>query len=372
MRIILRFFIKTMLILVACIILFIVGVIIFVNTAPQFGDSPEGSRLERIEGSSNYKEGQFVNLTFTTMDMDFVKGLGIMKEWIFNTKGRVPGKPLPVRFSQENGSYNDSSAYITWYGHSAVLLEIDNKRVLIDPMLGPASSPVSFMTKRFDYEEPIPIEDLTNIDIVVISHDHYDHLDYDTIKKIKDKVGHFYTPLGVGAHLEKWGVDPGKVSELDWWETIDHEGLTLVACPARHFSGRGFSDRNKTQWASWVIEGGGKKIYFSGDGGYANHFSEIGDKYGPFDFAMIECGQYNERWKDIHMMPEETVQAGVDLRSKNMMPIHWGAFNLALHHWQDPIERAVETAKKLDVIISTPFIGEKFEISDSPKEIWWE
>ena len=265
--------------------------------------------------------------------------------------------------------------YVTWYGHSAILLEIEGKRILIDPMLGPAASPVPFLTKRFEYEDPIDLDDIVDIDAVLISHDHYDHLDYPTISKIKDKVGHFYTALAVGEHLKHWGISSDKITELDWWQTSKIGHIELVATPARHFSGRGVTDRNKTQWASWVILGRHNRVYFSGDSGYAPHFSEIGDKYGPFDFTMMECGQYNEMWEAIHMMPEQTIQAHIDLKGKIMMPIHWGAFNLSLHDWTDPIERAKAEADRLGVTLLSPYIGDRFVIEkegpEEPNANWW-
>jgi L-ascorbate metabolism protein UlaG (beta-lactamase superfamily) len=240
-------------------------------------------------------------------------------------------------------------------------------------MLGVSPSPVSFISKRFPYERAIDLESLPDIDAIVISHDHYDHLDYPTIKILKDRVGRFFTPLGVGSHLMRWGVDEISITELDWWESSKIGGIQLIATPARHFSGRGTGDRNKTQWASWVFKGQDHRIYFSGDGGYANHFKAIGEKYGPFDFAMIECGQYNEKWKAIHMMPEESVQACIDVQGRVMMPIHWGAFNLALHTWTDPVVRARAEASKKGVVMSTPLIGQRFSIHhDIPAEKWWD
>ena len=189
---------------------------------------------------------------------------------------------------------------------------------------------------------------------------------------LKDKVGHFYTPLGVGAHLERWGISSERITELDWWETASIGQTKLVAAPARHFSGRGITDRNKTQWASWVIVGEREKIYFSGDSGYGPHFKEIGERFGPFDFAMMECGQYNERWEAIHMMPEQTIQASIDIKSKKMMPIHWSAFNLSLHHWTEPVERALKAAKAREVNMITPLIGLRFSPAVIQENtMWW-
>ncbi len=353
------------------IVVVVLGITIFIKTAPQFGAKPSGDRLKEIELSKNYYDGQFQNLVGTKMDMDFGKILGVMREWMFNSRQREPQSDLPVRFGQGNSSNSDTSAYITWFGHSAVLLEMEGKRILIDPMLGPASSPVRFMSKRFEYEKPIDLASIGNIDAVILSHDHYDHLDYYTIKRIRDEVGHFFTPLGVGGHLVRWGVDRERITELDWGEDASLANIRLIAAPARHFSGRGTSDRNKTLWASWIIQGRFNNIYFSGDGGYGDHFKTIGDQYGPFDFVMVECGQYNENWHQIHMMPEESVQAAIDVRGKVMMPIHWGAFNLSLHVWTDPIVRSRKEADLRNVMIVSPFIGQRFEIRENAGEPWW-
>ena len=252
------------------------------------------------------------------------------------------------------------------------MLEMDRLTLFLDPMLGSASSPVSFMSKRFKYEKPIDINSVPKLDAVILSHDHYDHLDYPTIMKLKERVTHFYTPLGVGSHLKRWGIDESIITELDWWESVEIGNLKLIAAPARHFSGRGLSDRNKTQWASWIINGANERIYFSGDSGYGPHFKEIGDKFGPFDFAMIECGQYNELWEAIHMMPEQTIQASLDLGANQMMPIHWSAFNLSLHSWTEPVVRASKAAHKHNVKMITPIIGEQFSPAFSKaSNFWW-
>jgi L-ascorbate metabolism protein UlaG (beta-lactamase superfamily) len=240
-------------------------------------------------------------------------------------------------------------------------------------MLGQVASPVSFMgPERFNDKLPIALEDLPFIDAVLYSHDHYDHLDYGTVLKIKDKVGHWFTALGMGSHLKRWGVDSKKITELDWWQESEFMGLKLAATPARHFSGRGFGDRFKTFWNSWVVIGQHQKLYFSGDGGYSKGFKEIGDKYGPFDLCLIECGAYNEAWQDIHMMPEESAQACVDLQGRLMMPIHWGAFSLALHDWTDPVQRLSIKAEELGVKLVTPLIGEEVIVPVFlPNDAWW-
>lgn len=370
---ILKYFLRALLVLVVLIVLFAAGVAIFMKVSPQFGAIPEGERLEAIKASANFKGGVFVNLVSTNMDMGLSEVPALLMEYMNDAVQREPAGQLPVRWDEGTKEEVDSLAYITWYGHSAVLLEMEGKRILLDPMLGPASSPVPFLTKRFAYEQGIDLSAIKDIDAVLISHDHYDHLDYVTITTIMEEVGHFYTALGVGEHLRRWGVPDDKITELDWWQVSFLENIELVAAPARHFSGRGFSDRNKTQWASWVIRGKNNRVYFSGDGGYGPHFDHIGKAYGPFDFAMVECGQYNERWAEIHMMPEESVQAGVDLNAEVVMPIHWGAFNLSLHDWRDPVLRAQQAAVTANVNLVSPYIGERFEIHQQfVSENWWE
>ncbi|NMM47783.1 MBL fold metallo-hydrolase [Marinigracilibium pacificum] len=352
------------------LILVTLGTTIFLYTSPQFGQIPEGKDLERIELSPNYLNGIFVNLIKTEVG-SFKKMIKTLPDF-FNGKNGEPKTKIPVKFGNSKAIATDTSTHITWYGHSAFLIEIEGKRILIDPMLGETAAPVSFGASRFPYQKPIPIEELTNIDAIIISHDHYDHLDYPTIEKLKKHTAHFFTALGVGSHLKSWGIPQEKITELDWWESIKYKELNLVSCPARHFSGRGITDRNKTQWASWIITGNNSNLYFSGDGGYGPHFKEIGEKYGPFDLAMMECGQYNKAWGQIHMMPEESVQAGIDVKGKILMPIHWGAFKLAVHEWTEPIVRFKAEAETQNVSIVHPYIGEQFTPGqDSPQKEWW-
>ncbi|PWJ58658.1 L-ascorbate metabolism protein UlaG (beta-lactamase superfamily) [Dyadobacter jejuensis] len=356
--------------LLATILILIGGTVFFMNTSPQIGQRPEGADLERIRLSSHYGANGFVNITETnTGDIwEVLKTLPSML-WAKNTS---PLHPLPAAFEDQSQAAIDSLTYITWYGHSAFMIELDGKRILIDPMLGHVAAPVSFGSKRFAYQNEIPIDQLDAIDVVLLSHDHYDHLDYPTILRLKDKVRHFITPLGVGSHLKAWGVAPENITELDWWEESRRDGIRYTACPARHFSGRGLTDRDATQWASWVLQSEAEKIYFSGDGGYGTHFAEIADKFGPFDFAMLECGQYNPAWSNIHMMPEETVQAGLDLKARLSMPIHWGAFSLAPHAWTEPITRFTKAADRQKLPYVLPTIGQRFALGQQfPKSLWW-
>lgn len=348
-----------------------IGAAIFVNISPQFGAKPSGAALERISQSENFENGKFLNI-IPTKQADIFEALGKLPEML-STKGKVPNESIPVNFKDEISTNVDSLTSITWFGHSAFFVELKGTRILIDPMLGEIASPLPFGSTRFAYKEDIPFDQLTNIDVVIISHDHYDHLDYPSIVKLKDEVKHFITPLGVGSHLRQWGVGADKITELDWWENTTIGNVELSACPSRHFSGRGITDANATQWASWVLKADTHNIYFSGDGGYGPHFKEIGERLGPFDFAMLECGQYNESWKDIHMMPEESAQAGIDVKAKVAMPIHWGAFQLALHTWKDPVVRFSAKAQELNLPATYPQIGERLVLGEKlPTNFWWE
>lgn len=341
----------------------------FTWLSPQFGESPSGEHLELISKSPNYGKKGFENLISTYM-AGFGEMLGKLPQML-NRKGREPNTPLPTRFESLSPVISEDVT-ITWFGHSAFLIESGDKRILIDPMLGEVAAPVAFGAYRFPNKQPIPIDELTDIDVILISHDHYDHLDYPSIKRLKENTKHFVVPLGVGSHLQSWKVAKDDITELDWWESASIDSLRFTAAPARHFSGRGITDRDATLWASWVLEIGGKKLFFSGDSGYGPHFKAIGERFGEIDFAMMECGQYNESWAMLHMMPEETVQAGIDVNAKIIMPIHWGGFNLALHHWTEPIDRFIKKAQEMNVNYAHPIIGQEFTIDgEIPKEEWW-
>lgn len=353
------------------IVLVIIAGLVFVNTSPQFGAQPTGEDVKRLKQSKNYQEGKFVN-QIPTQQGDILEALGKLPQ-MFTNNGKSPVDTVPTDFETHLFTNTDSLTHITWFGHSAFLIETAGQRILIDPMLSEIASPLPFGSKRFLNQEAIPIDQLKNIDLLIISHDHYDHLDYATINALKSEIKQFVTPLGVGSHLRSWGVNKDQITELDWWQSTEKGKVKLVACPSRHFSGRGLTDGNSTQWASWIIQSDTHKIYFSGDGGYGPHFKEIGEKYGPFDFAMLECGQYNESWADIHMMPEESAQAGIDVQAKMAMPIHWGAFQLALHSWKDPVIRFSNKASELGLSSTFPEIGQRITLNtEYPNQHWWQ
>ncbi len=362
--------------ILALVALLVVFYMAFVNLYPSFGGDVSKERQSLYLSSEQFKEGVFVNKKNVPKDPSFSEMLKISRKFFFEKveNGR-PENNVPVQKIDSTGIANyDKNTRLVWFGHSAFLLQINGKNILIDPMFGEVPAPHPWLGgKRFNKELPIEIEKLPKIDAVLISHDHYDHLDYGSIKRLKDKVEAYYVPLGVGVHLEAWGINGNKITEMDWWNETVFKDIQLVCTPAQHFSGRKLTNGQSTLWSSWVIKSDDTSIFFSGDSGYGPHFKQIGDKYGPFDFAMIECGQYNKMWPDIHMFPEETAQAGVDVRAKAMMPIHWGTFKLALHSWTDPIERVTEKASELQLPLVTPKIGEPIVCNELPKpnSVWW-
>ncbi|MES5938895.1 hypothetical protein CN676_13385 [Bacillus wiedmannii] len=314
---------------------------------------------------------KYINQIHTDVSFKPKDIIGLMTDY-FKMKSKLrPVKNLPIVLSDKN---NESLESVTWFGHSASLLKIEGKKLLLDPMFGDASSPFPvFTSKRYSGAFSLEREDLQEIDAIIISHNHYDHLNHKSIMQLKDRAKHFYVPTGVAQYLIKWGVSPSKISEHNWWEEIAFDNIKLVCAPARHFSGRSMTDRDCSLWCSWLILGQETKVFFSGDSGYAPHFKEIGDKYGPFDLTLMECGQYDPRWSAIHMLPEETVQAHIDVKGDLLLPIHWGAFTLALHEWSDPIKRVTKEAKRLGVNIATPQIGESITLksTDYPSSAWW-
>lgn len=365
--------IKKMLIVIFGVLFITISVaVIFINTSPQFGGKPSEESLAKMELSPNYNDnGTFKNLELTLASTGMK--LSTIPKFFTNGNNQVPKSKLPQkRLTTNYFNSEPKEPRVTWFGHSAVFVEMEGLNIFIDPMLGDVPAPHPFLgNERFNTTLPIAIENLPEIDLVLISHDHYDHLDYESILKLKDKVKQFYVPLGIKAHLTEWGVSANKIKEFDWWEQSNLNGIEFAATPARHFSGRGFT-RNNTLWCSWVLKSENSSIFFSGDSGYGKHFKEIGNKYGPFDFAMMECGQYNEQWAHIHMMPEETIQASLDVQTKLVMPIHWGSFKLALHSWNDPIIRVTSKAKELNIPIATPIIGEAIiNKGNYPSTNWW-
>jgi len=346
----------TILIIVVAILLAI-NVYIWIN--PVFGSKSKGDNLKRIENSENFKDGIFQNAEPTVM---MVKNGSMFKTFRKFFNGVENGRPaLPIEtlvFDKNKFIASDSGIVYTWFGHSTILININGKIILIDPVFSKAASPVSFFNKTFDYSNTYSVNDMPDPDIVIITHDHYDHLDYETIKLLKTRAKKFLVPLGVEAHLLRWGISSKKIEVADWGDSFLECTMQITSVPARHFSGRGPRDRNKTLWCSWIIQTAKHKIFLNGDSGYGKHFKEIGEKYGPFDLTFMECGQYNQQWPYIHSMPEQSVHAHIDLKGKHMVPIHWGKYRLSLHSWTEPIERVKKAASKENVILMNPKIGE--------------
>lgn len=346
------------------------GIYLFMQQKP-FGTEPSGARLERIKRSPNYRDGSFQNQHPTEVMSKDVSYLTVMKAYFKHVDNKEPAKALPSVKSDLKHSSTDKPV-ITWFGHSSYFIQVSGKNILIDPVFSGNVSPVSFFGKNYAGSNVYSVDDFPDLDMVIITHDHYDHLDYPTIVKLKDKTKHFYTSLGVGAHLAYWGVEESRITEFDWWDEVAVDSsMKLIAAPARHFSGRKFK-RGQTLWASYILQAPGCNIYLGGDSGYDTHFKEIGEKYGPFDLALLECGQYNAYWPSIHMMPEETAQAAIDLKAKTLMPVHWSKFTLSLHPWNEPVNRVTAAAKKLNLPVTTPMIGEQVVIDSLyPVEHWW-
>ncbi|WP_181902137.1 MBL fold metallo-hydrolase [Thalassotalea euphylliae] len=297
----------------------------------------------------------------------------IIKSYVTTKRAApVPPSTLPIKplTFEEIRAVRDNSA--VKLGHSSVLMKVNEQVILLDPVFSERVSPVQWAGPKRFHQPPIKLADIEQVDVVVISHDHYDHLDKGAIKQLKEKVGQFVVPLRVGDYLREWGVAAEKITELEWWQKTQVNGVEYIATPTQHFSGRGLMDRDLTLWASWVIRTSDINVYFSGDSGYFSGFAEIGEKYGPFDLTFVETGAYNKLWSEIHMLPEESLQAHIDLKGKVMMPIHNATFDLALHDWDEPLERVTQLSESNQVTIATPIFGEFFDLANpQANNRWW-
>lgn len=323
-----------------------------------------------MKRSPNYANGKFINLYRIGK---FRVGRAL-RSFLGGSGHRTPRKPIPLRrlTRQDFARPPASGLRVTWLGHSSLLVEIDGHRILTDPVWSWRAGPGLGIGPKRHFAPPLPLDHLPKLDAVIISHDHYDHLDMATIRDLAKTSVRFVVPLGVGAHLQRWKVPASRIVELDWWESHAVGRVNLVATPARHGSGRGLADRDATLWASWSLVGPRHRVYFSGDGGYSPSFAEIGRRYGPFDLTLMESGAYNTAWADFHLGPEQAVRAHRDLRGKVMVPIHWGTFVLAPHGWTEPAERLVVAARKTATTLVIPRPGDLVEPASLPRLTrWW-
>ena len=359
--------------MIIAILISILAIILFLFLQQKtFGINPSGERLLRIEKSSNYVNGSFRNLVSTEIMLKGTSFIKLMFQFFNKPASTAPPKVLPsVKTDLINLKAIEPT--IIWFGHSSYLIKTKHYNILVDPVFSGHASPVSFIGKAFEGSNNYSTEDFPDIDILIITHDHYDHLDYDTVTKLIPKVKKIITALGVGAHLEHWGVKSEIITELDWWEMKKiSDNVDITATPARHFSGRKFK-RGKTLWASFALKIEGYNLFLGGDSGFGNHFKEIGEKFGPFDLAILECGQYGDKWPFIHMLPEQTIEAAKDLKAKILLPVHWGKFILSTHDWNEPIKRVSKAAIENNITITTPMIGEALVLNNNyPVNKWWD
>lgn len=342
----------------------------FLSWAPVFGGQPDAASLAKMRASRAFDGEKFNNLEETpvlTREREFS-----LLDWLRLLRSPPPGKnpsqPLP---SQPFDARQLQDGRFVWFGHSTVLFQLNGKRILTDPVYHQAA-PLWFAVRPFAMQHTPRLEDLPALDAVLISHDHYDHLDHQAIRQLHPRVAHFYVPLGVKAHLQRWSVPDAKVTELDWHESAQLGPLRLTLTPARHFSGRRLNNRFSTLWGAWAIKSPALSLFFGADSGWGAHFADIARQHGPFDLAMLEAGAYNRDWALIHETPEQAVQAAQTLHAAKVLPIHWAKFDLAPHPWKEPIERLLQAAQPLGLDIITPQIGQVFSLDAPPRSKWWQ
>ncbi len=354
--------------------LLIIGLITIIG-ACAVNSQLSASVTARLKDSQHFQDGKFQN-TAPQPARGFTTFIKIMGRWVTAEKvDPEPTKPVPVKTVSraQLEALSDTTLHLIKLGHSSVLLKVYGEYWLIDPMFSQRASPFSFIGPKRFHPPPIGLAELPPITRVLISHNHYDHLDKASIEQLAATTQQFLVPLGTDGDLKKWGVAPEKIQVFDWWQELQTEHALLAFTPSQHFSGRGLNDRNSTLWGSWVIKTRGESLYYSGDSGYFAGFKTIGDKYGPFDLTLLETGAYNTDWPDVHMFPEEVVQAHLDLRGKVLLPVHNGTFDLSFHPWYEPLERVTAAAKKRGVKLTTPIAGDVLT-AQQPGTVkpWWQ
>jgi len=338
-----------------------------------FGKLPTGNRMNRVRNSPQYQHGKFSNQSLTPDLTEDATMWKVLKAFRNKPATVRPSDSIPAVKPDLSALPHDEDAII-WLGHSSYYIQFAGLKMLVDPILSNRASPLPGMIKAFSGTDIVKPSDFPMLDYVLISHDHYDHLDYSTVQQLRARTGHWLTSLGVGAHLEYWGVSNEKITELDWWEQAElPNGCKLTATPARHFSGRGLK-RAQSLWSSFVLQTPQHNYYLGGDSGWDTHFAEIGKRFGPFDLAILECGQYHPYWKHIHMMPEEVIAAAEQLQARCLLPVHWGKFALALHPWNEPITRLLHASAGKTVRVLTPMIGQTLILGcdEGYDQVWWD
>ena len=361
---------------VAATVLVLIAVGWAVLSLPQFGGPLEGARLQRAQANALYRDGRFTNVEPETPTSAAAMGDYLVRQFS-GKEVREPPAPLPV-LAVDKASLAAappaSGLRAFWIGHASAYVELDGLRFLLDPVFAERVSPLPVGPRRF-HPPPIALADLPPIDAVLISHDHYDHLDMDAVRQLARSGARFFVPLGIGAHLERWGVPAAQVEELEWWQSRTLGSVQILCTPTRHYSGRGLRDRSATLWSSWSVIGPQHRFFYSGDTGYSKLFQDIGALLGPFDMAFIKIGAYGPgaSWVEIHMPPEQAVQVHRDVRGRRMFPVHWSTFNLAYHDWDEPIRRAVAEANRAGVELVTPRLGEWVDADRAFQSTrWWE
>lgn len=367
-----KFIKRTMIVLLSIVLLLTIATLLYMRQ-DKFGKNPSGIRLERIKQSPNFKNGKFQNFSKTPTLAEGHNYFEVIYENYFKNKPRHYPTDIILSVKTDLLNLPVDTNVLVWFGHSSYFIQIDGKRILVDPVFSGNASPLPRTVKSFKGTDTYTVADLPDIDYLFISHDHYDHVDYETLIALKDKTKKVICGLGVGSHFEYWGYENSKIIEKDWNEKAELDsGFTAFVEPARHFSGRGLSTNN-TLWASYVLQTPSMKIYIGGDSGYDTHYADVGNKHDSIDLAILDNGQYNEAWKYIHNLPEDVLKAAQDLKAKRIFPVHSSKFALAAHSWDEPLVKLTELNKSYDIPLVTPIIGEIVNLKCTTQQFkqWW-